>query len=114
LQALRLAGFAFAASTGTTTSSIPQSRLTGGSGLLRLEPPRPSPPHAAPSNSWKEELPKFCGCQRSSTAGGGAIPHPASLRNAAFPRKREGRRRFKGNCLRAASIDRDRERAIAN
>ena len=47
-------------------------RLTGGSGRLRLEPPHASAPHFKPSTSSKHGLPKFCGCQWSSTAGGGA------------------------------------------
>ena len=45
---------------------------TGGSKLFRPEPLRPCPSHTKLSTSWKHELPKFCGCQWSSTAGGGA------------------------------------------
>src|SRR5271157_1558314 len=48
-------------------------RAEGPTVFSRLEQPcPPSPPHTAPSTSWKHELPKFRGCQWSSTAGGGA------------------------------------------
>jgi len=47
-----------------------------GTRFSRLEPPRPSPAHTKPSTSLKHELPKSCGSQWSSTAGGGARGAP--------------------------------------